>query len=177
MSTAKEGTMDLENIVCRMERNAGAVRALVADLEDGQAWWRPDAGSWSVLEVVSHLLDEEREDFRPRIDVVLHRPEEAWSPIDPEGWVVRRGYNQRELGPSLAGFLKEREASVAWLRGLGAADWATSYQAPFGSIRAGDILAAWQAHDLLHLRQLVELKWAYLEQTMKPYEVRYAGAW
>ena len=43
--------------------------------------------------------------------------------------------------------------------------------------RAGDLLAAWVAHDLLHLRQLVELKYAYLARTMEPYALKYAGEW
>jgi hypothetical protein len=169
--------MDLRWLFSQMEANAQAVRALAGGCSDQQARWKPDPTSWSVLEVVNHLLDEEREDFRPRIQVMLQRGEEVWFPIDPEGWVTQRGYNQRELGPSIDGFLGAREESLAWLRGLGAVDWNLSYDAPFGPIRAGDVLAAWAAHDVLHLRQLVELKWAYLVQMAEPYNVRYAGPW
>jgi hypothetical protein len=160
-----------------MEDNAQAIRALVAGCSDHQTRWKPDATSWSVLEVINHLLDEEREDFRARIDLVLHRGEEAWFRIDPEGWVTERGYNQRDLEPSLERFLAAREESLAWLGELGEVDWVVGYEAPFGWIRAGDILAAWVAHDVLHMRQLVALKWAYLVQTVEPYGVRYAGTW
>ncbi len=169
--------MDLQWIISQMEDNAQAIRALVAGCSTHQARWKPDATSWSVLEVINHLLDEEREDFRARLDLVLHRADEDWFGIDPEGWVAQRGYNQRELAPSLQGFLAAREESLAWLRELGEVDWTAGYQAPFGQIRAGDVLAAWVAHDVLHLRQLVELKWAYLVQTVEPYSVRYAGVW
>lgn len=169
--------MDPPGVLSQMNSNAQAIRALVAGCSGHQARWKPDAASWSVLEVVNHLLDEEREDFRARLDLILHRGGEAWFRIDPEGWVTRRGYNQRELEPSLDGFLAAREESLAWLRGLGQVDWTMAYQAPFGAIRAGDILASWLAHDLLHMRQLVELKWAYLVQAVEPYGVRYAGVW
>jgi len=169
--------MDLQSVVSQMDGNAQAIRALVEGSSDHQARWKPDATSWSVLEVINHLLDEEQEDFRARIDLVLHRGEEAWFRIDPEGWVTERGYNQRELGSSLEGFLAAREESLGWLRGLGEVEWTAGYQAPFGWIRAGDILASWVAHDVLQMRQLVELKWAYLVQAVEPYGVRYAGAW
>ena len=169
--------MDLQSVVSQLDRNAQAIGALVAGCSDHQARWRPDATSWSVLEVINHLLDEEREDFRARIDQMVHRSEEAWFRIDPGGWVVERGYNQRELGSSLARFLAAREESLAWLQGLGQVRWAAQYPAPFGSIRAGDILASWVAHDVLHTRQLVELKWAYLVQALEPYGVAYAGDW
>jgi len=33
------------------------------------------------------------------------------------------------------------------------------------------------AHDVLHMRQLVELKYAYMAQAMEPYKVKYAGDW
>jgi hypothetical protein len=169
--------MDLQNVISLMDSNAQAISALVAGCSDHQARWKPDAASWSILEVINHLLDEEREDFCARIDLVLHQGEAAWFRIDPRGWVTERGYNQRDLEPSLQEFLAAREASLAWLRGLGEVEWATGYQAPFGEIRAGDFLASWVAHDVLHMRQLVELKWAYLGQAVEPYGVRYAGDW
>jgi hypothetical protein len=169
--------MDLHRIVSQMDSNAQTFRALVEGCSEQQARWKPDATSWSMLEVINHLLDEEREDFRERIDVALHRSDELWFGIDPEGWVTERGYNQRELDSSLREFLEARGESLEWLLGLGDEDWTKEYQAPFGRIRAGDFLAAWVAHDVLHMRQLVELKWAYLVRELEPYGVRYAGSW
>lgn len=169
--------MDLQSVLSEMKNNARAIRALVEGCSDHQARWKPDTGSWSVLEVVNHLLDEEREDFRARIDVILHHHGEDWSPIDPERWVTERGYNQREVEASLRGFLAAREGSLDWLRNLRAPRWEQGCEAPFGWIRAGDVLASWAAHDLLHVRQLVELKWAYLVRDVEPYSVRYAGVW
>jgi hypothetical protein len=169
--------LDIEHIIAQMRSNGRAIAALVAGYSDEQARRKPDSGAWSVLEVVNHLLDEEREDFRPRIDVMLQVGREVWFPIDPEGWVTRRAYNRRELAPSLGGFLAAREESLVWLEHLEDPAWEAEYEAPWGRIRAGDILAAWAAHDVLHMRQLVELKWATLVQTVEPYSVRYAGEW
>jgi hypothetical protein len=165
--------MNLQRIVSQMTSNAQAIRTLVEDCPEQQARWKPDAASWSILEVINHLLDEEREDFRARIDMALQGS--AWFRIDPEAWVVERGYNQRELDLSLEAFLVERERSLEWLSGVGKVDWEMTYQAPFGPIRVGDFLVSWAAHDVLHIRQLVELKWAYLVQEMVPYSTRYAG--
>ena len=111
--------MDLQSIVSEMEGNAQAIRALVVGCSDHQARWRPDAASWSGLEVINHLLDEEREDFRSHLDQALHRRDQTWSPIDPGRWVLERGYDQRDPEESLSGFLSAREDSLVWLRGLG----------------------------------------------------------
>ena len=170
--------MDFDRLAAQMAAQAAAIGTMVGDVSDEQARWKPDPASWSILEVINHLADEEVEDFRTHLDIALHRPNDAWPPIDPEGWVDERRYSQRDLGESVLRFLSAREDSLAWLRGLDSPDWGASYEAPFGPIRAGDIMAAWVAHDLLQTRQLVELQWAYTSRVqVAPFDVAYAGVW
>ncbi len=169
--------MDIEHLAAQMAANAARIRALVRGVSEQQARWRPDPASWSILEVVNHLLDEERQDFPVRLDYTLHRPGEPWPPIDPGGWVTERKYNEKDLEASLDSFLSEREASLAWLRKLAAPDWEAMHETSFGPIAAGDVFAAWVAHDLLHMRQLVELHWAYTTTELEPHRVDYAGTW
>ncbi|MGD8625884.1 MAG: DinB family protein [Anaerolineae bacterium] len=169
--------MDLQFITTQMESNVTAIQALARGVSDEQARWRPGPDDWSLLEVINHLHDEEIEDFKAHLDLILHHPGEPWPAIDPQGWVTQRGYNQRDPASSLGHFLRAREASLRWLKELPAPDWQATYQAPFGPIRAGDMLAAWVAHDLLHLRQIVELHWTYTNRQVRPYGTRYAGPW
>ena len=169
--------MDLEFFASQMANHAATIQSLAQGLSAEQARWKPDPHTWSILEVINHLYDEEREDFRVRLDLILHHPDQPWPPINPQGWVTGRLYNQRDLAQSVENFLQERRKSLAWLRGLEAPDWQASVTAPFGKLSAGDIFAAWVAHDLLHLRQLVELHWAYTLQAAHPYQVNYAGEW
>ena len=112
-----------------------------------------------------------------RVEYILYHPGQPWPPINPQDWVTERGYNQRDLAESVEDFLKERRKSLAWLRGLAAPDWQAAVTVPFGRFSAGDIFAAWAAHDLLHLRQLVELHWAYTLKMAEPFKVNYAGEW
>jgi hypothetical protein len=39
------------------------------------------------------------------------------------------------------------------------------------------MLASWLAHDLLHLRQLIELRYQITISRCDPYRVLYAGEW
>ena len=48
------------------------IRALLSGITQEEAQVKPGAGSWSMLEVVCHLYDEEREDFREHLDFILH---------------------------------------------------------------------------------------------------------
>lgn len=169
--------MDIERLASQMATSAAGISALVQNVSMQQARWRPDPDNWSILEVINHLWDEEREDFRVRIDYTLHRPGEPWPGIDPGGWVTERGYNERDPQVSLDGFLSAREASLAWLRQLSAPNWNKTYRAPWGPIRAGDVFASWVGHDLLHTRQLIELHWVHTTAQTQPYSTEYAGEW
>jgi len=160
-----------------LEQFPYVLTVLLRGVSQSEACHKPDMDTWSILEVVCHLVDEESDDFRERLDYILNRQGEKWKLIDPGTWVVTRAYAERELGERLDTFCEERQRSLAWLRDLDAPDWDTSYKAPFGVISAGDVLAAWVAHDNLHLRQLVELKRVRLLGLVKPYDVRYAGDW
>ncbi|MGB0383437.1 MAG: DinB family protein [Ardenticatenaceae bacterium] len=169
--------MDITPFLSQMAQHAETVRNLCLCVSDEQARWKPDPKSWSMLEVINHLDDEEREDFRARLNFLLHHPEQPWPSTDPAGWVIERQYNQREFDTSLQNFLNARQESLAWLKALEAPRWQNEYfHAPAGRrLSAGDMFTSWLAHDLLHMRQLVELKWAYTSRIMKPFSVDYAG--
>ena len=96
--------MNLDQIAAQLRSQADAIYAMVVGVSAEQARWQPAADSWSLLEVINHLDDEERLDFRVRLDLLLHQPHEPWPPTDPQGWVVSRAYNQRDLQTSLERF-------------------------------------------------------------------------
>ncbi|MEM7530818.1 MAG: DinB family protein [Chloroflexota bacterium] len=169
--------MDTEHVLTQLASNAERISQLVNHVPESAHHWKPSPTEWSIVEVVNHLTDEERDDFRLRIDMVLHQPGVPLPPIDPEGWVVARAYNERALKPSLDKFLRERAYSIDWLRQRQNPAWDNVSEQPWGIITAGDFLASWLAHDFLHIRQLTEIHYQYTMMTMHPYQVMYAGQW
>jgi hypothetical protein len=169
--------MHTDYLIAQLETNPSRIRSLVEGVSLEQARWRPSPQAWSLLEVVNHLYDEEQFDFRVRLDCILRQPDEPFPAIDPQGWVTERRYNERELSSSLQNFLDERRKSLVWLRTLRDPQWDAAHEAQWGVMHAGEALAAWAAHDLLHMRQLVELHYQYTAQSAAPYPVEYAGYW
>ncbi|MDY6866758.1 MAG: DinB family protein [Chloroflexota bacterium] len=154
-----------------------AILALASGLTLDQARWKPGPESWSVLEVLNHLVDEELLDFRCHLEHILYSPKDPWPEIDPQGWISEKKYNEQDLVATLTTFQKEREKSITWLGELDEPNLKAKSSFPWGEISAGDMLASWLAHDLLHLRQLVELRYALTMEDSQPYGVRYAGEW
>lgn len=170
--------MNFEALVARLHAGNAIVGGLVAGLDAERARWRPAPQKWSILEVVCHLADEERLDFRTRLDLTLHQPGTPWPGIDPVAWVTERDYQSRDLGEALDDFQHERQKSTIWLGSLQDPDWQASHEHPrLGRMRAGDLLAAWVVHDLLHVRQINALHHARARVDAGEFSADYAGPW
>jgi hypothetical protein len=169
--------MDFRTLYLELVDSTGMIRSLVAGITQDEAKVKPAPGSWSILETLCHLYDEEREDFRPRLQFILRHEEGAWPPIHPGAWVTERRYNEQNLRTVKDKFFAERSQSLDWLRGLESAEWDAPYAGDTRRLSAGDMFVSWVAHDNLSIRQLVELRRARLERVTQPYSIDYAGEW
>ena len=167
----------IEKIIQQLTLNTEIVRALVEPISDEQANWKPDAETWNMKEVMEHVYNEERIDFRKHLKEMFSDPPQPWGTFRHEELISVESCHQ-----ALENFLMERQASLEWLQSLDAPDWEIQSQATFGpdevlTFKAGDVLGSWVAHDHLHIRQMNELLYAWNAQQVSPYSVRYAGSW
>ncbi|MBN2117250.1 MAG: DinB family protein [Anaerolineales bacterium] len=169
--------MEFTTLYQELQNSTEMIRALLAGITQEESQVKPNADSWSILEVVCHLHDTEREDFREHLDFILHRQNEEWHRIHPEGWITERKYNEQNFAEMQNKFFSEREKSLKWLKSISNFNWETAYTLRFGPLKAGEMFASWIAHDNLHIRQLVELRRTRIENITKPYEIEYAGDW
>jgi hypothetical protein len=169
--------MDYVKIIGELSRNRQVFSDLLAEVAKEQVLWKSHPEKWCLLEIVCHLYDEEREDFRARLKHVLETPNNPLPSINPVGWVTERKYLQQDYQEKLKGFLEERKNSIAWLQSLSNPPWYNAYMHPkFGAMTAKMFLTNWVAHDYLHFRQITKLKYDYLAQ-ISGETLDYAGAW
>lgn len=166
-----------EKIFDELHRNKNVFHELLCNIPKEITLWSQTPEKWCLMEVVCHLYDEEREDFRTRVKCVLEDPETPPPSFDPLIWVKERNYKDQIYDHVLSNFLKEREASVQWLRTIQNPKWSNTYLHPkLGPMSAYLFLTNWLAHDYLHIRQIIRLKFDYLKE--KSGEVlNYAGNW
>jgi hypothetical protein len=169
--------MEFQALYQELVNSTEMIRALLLGIAQEEAQIKPTPESWSILEVVCHLYDEEREDFREHLDFILHRQNEEWHRIDPQSWVTERKYNEQNFAQMQEKFFAERQKSLKWLQEISGSDWDITYTSQYGSVSAGEMFSCWIAHDNLHIRQLVELRRARIETITKPYPIEYAGEW
>ncbi len=169
--------MEFQLLYLELKTSTEMIRTLLSGIAPDDARHKPDAETWSILEVLCHLTDEEREDFREHLDYILHRQHEKWHEINPQSWITTREYNQQNFAEMQAKFFAEREKSLDWLNQLQNPDWDKTYITEHHAFNAGEMFACWVAHDNLHIRQLVELRRSRLENITRPYNLEYAGDW
>ena len=169
--------MDIVRIVDEFSGNRDVYKMLFSGLTREEYLWRHEPGKWCLLEVACHLYDEEREDFRARIKSVMEDPNKPLKSIDPPGWVAQRNYIEQDFNNTVERFLMEREWSIEWLRNLKNPSWENAHDHPvFGKMTAKMFLSNWMAHDYLHLRQILGLKFNY-HKHLTGDSLTYAGEW
>ena len=175
--TSSNSFMDLQHIIQELDRNKMIFNSLFENVERQIYLWKPAPEKWCLLEILCHLYDEEREDFRARVKHTLENCQQPMSPIDPAGWVTGRKYIEQNYSDVLKKFLSERQLSVDWLGQLKTPEWSNSYIHPqLGAMTAEIFLSNWLAHDYLHIRQITRTKYLYLENISKQ-DLSYAGKW
>ncbi len=158
-------------------RNREVLLNLLAGASKNAALWKPDSTQWCMLEVLCHLIDEEKDDFRERLKKTLENPEIPFMPIDPLAWVKERNYMGQDFDKKIKEFLHERDKSIYWLQSLSTPNWKNSTLHPTaGVMTAEKLFVNWVAHDYHHIRQLVRLKYGYLKKR-SGLDLTYAGDW
>lgn len=169
--------MDRTLLFDQLAHHREIFRTMFSGLTPKEIRWKPAPEKWCALEIVCHLFDEEREDFRARLKHVLETPEAPMPKIDPPAWVAERKYMEQDFSTTLKNFLNERDKSVQWLRGLTDAPWNNAYQHPtVGPVSCELLLTNWVAHDLHHFRQLNNLRYSYIA-SISAVPLDYAGKW
>ncbi|MER3373431.1 MAG: DinB family protein [Allomuricauda sp.] len=169
--------MELEAVIVELERNRKVFNTTLTDMPQPLINWKNNPKDWSLLEIICHLVDEEKEDFRARINRAFQYPGKPLKPIDPAGWVKSRNYKEQDFEKKLQQFDKERQISIAWLKTTADLNWDNSVLHPeYGAMPAHSFLYNWLAHDYHHIRQINGIKYHFLKKNSGD-SLEYAGNW
>lgn len=146
----------LPDTIALLTRTPAALNALLRDLPERWTLRNEGEKTWSVFDVVGHLIHAERTDWIPRARMILEFGEtRAFEPFDR--WAQARESQGKSLGQLLDEFARLRSESVNELRtlNLGAEDFERRGRHPaLGMVTLSQLLATWAAHDLTHLHQI-----------------------
>lgn len=150
---------NLAQTTALLTHTPAALNALLRDLPE--AWTSPNEGegTWSVSEVIAHMVQAERSDWMTRAKTILQFGEtQAFKPFD------RTAHLRESQGKSLPQLLDEfshlRSENLAELRFLNLQPVQLALRGchpALGAVTLSELLATWTVHDLTHLHQITRI--------------------
>jgi FMN phosphatase YigB (HAD superfamily) len=116
---------------------------------------RPAAGEWSLVEIVCHLRDVEKEVNLPRLHAVAEIDNPFLSGADTDPWAVERCYQTQGGTQALAEFVAARREAYTFLASLPESAWSRpARHALLGNTTLAELVGWILDHDRIHLAQL-----------------------
>ncbi len=162
---------NLSDTIALLSRTPASLDALLRDLPD--AWTHRNEGeaTWTVHDVVGHLIHGERTDWLPRAKIILQYGESrAFEPFDMSGHVqVCQG---KSMGRLLDEFAQLRAANLTDLKAMNLRQDNLERRGrhpALGSVTLSQLLATWAAHDLVHVHQISRIMAHQYRQAVGPW--------
>ena len=147
---------NLQNTIALIARTPAALDALLRDLPEAWTHGNEGDGTFTVVDVVGHLIYADKANWLPRARMILEFGETR--PFDS---FDRRGHVEECRGKTLPQLLDEfshvRGECVAELRALSLTPSQLKLRGKhpsLGAVTLSELLATWAAHDLTHLHQI-----------------------
>ena len=146
----------LGDTIALLERTPAALDALLRGLPETLTHQNEGAETFSVFDVIGHLIYADKVDWMPRARRILDHGENVpFDPFDRWGHVAEcRGKTLPQL---LDDFARVRTERLDALRAMNLQPEQLSLRGKhpsLGAVTLSELLATWAAHDLTHLHQI-----------------------
>lgn len=164
-------THDLDLTIALLSRTPGALNALLRDLPDEWTHRNEGEDTWTVCDIVGHLVHGDRTDWMPRVRRILEFGEEkAFEPFDRLG--QREECAGKSLGALLDEFVRLRAERLDELRALNLRDEDFEQRGlhpSLGVVTLSELLSTWAAHDMTHLHQIARVMACQYREAVGPW--------
>jgi hypothetical protein len=147
---------NLQHTLALLAHTPAALKALLFELPEEWTFRNEGEGTWSVFDVVGHLIHGERTDWMARARTVLQFGERrTFERFDRLGMI--RESQGKSLAELLDQFARLRSENLVEVRALNLQqeDLERRGRHPaLGVVTLSELLAAWAVHDLTHLHQI-----------------------
>jgi uncharacterized damage-inducible protein DinB len=162
---------NLQSTLALLGATPGALDALLRDLPEEWTHRNEGENTWSVFDVVGHLIYADRVDWVPRVRRILESGESRpFEPFDRLGHVKECA--GKTLPQLLDEFARVRREKLGELRALNldTEQFALRGRHPaLGSVTLAELLATWAVHDLTHLHQITRVMARQYREAVGPF--------
>ena len=146
----------LDKSIDILERTPGVLISLLRNISVDWISESEEGLTWSVYDVVGHLIHGEKTDWVPRAKLILSKnPDKKFEPFN------RFAQFEDSNGKSLTQLLDEfellRKMNIDWLRSVKLTQkdlQKTGIHPAFGKVTLRQLLSTWVVHDFNHIAQI-----------------------
>jgi len=146
----------LEKSIQILERTPNVLDAMLRNISADWTLHNEGGESWSVYDIIGHLIHGEKTDWIPRAQIILsEKSDKKFEKYD------RFAQFEESKGKSFSQLLNEfkilREKNIEILRSLNITDknlQAKGIHPAFGEVTLSQLLSTWVVHDLNHIAQI-----------------------
>jgi hypothetical protein len=158
MESARNNADEKDRLLWNLRSLPDELADLAGSLDPETLRWRPIPTKWSVIEILCHLRDFEREAMHFRYRSLLTEDDPYLPRLDNDAKQVERDYINQDGGAMLAEITDLRSHTVAMLEPVPIQSWArTGRHFSAGQITLEQVVARHITHDMTHLSQIRDI--------------------
>lgn len=147
----------IDGTLAVMKSTPAALEALTSTCSKDDWRLRPIPGEWSLLEIMCHLRDVEREVNLSRFEMLSTTTNPFIPGIDSDRWAIERKYNEQEDTAVFIDFCNNRSKVLEIISRYSTEDWHQSVRhSIFGPTTRLELVKFIATHDRSHLQQIVQ---------------------
>lgn len=148
---------NLEGILAVLKTTPLVVQSLTGSCSRTDWRKRPIKGEWSLLEILCHLRDLDREVNLPRFELLENSTNPFIPGVDSDRWAAERNYNEQDDSTVYADFCMSRSKLLELVGRYTDAEWQMSLRHSFfGPTTRMELAKFIAAHDRNHIHQIAQ---------------------
>ncbi|KKB71629.1 MULTISPECIES: DinB family protein [Bacillus] len=155
-----------------LERTPKTLSYMLTGLSNSWINCNEGEATWSAFDVVGHLIEGEKNNWIPRIEMILTKGEtETFPPFDRFSQLQQNA--DKTIKELLSEFVKLRRENVETLRRLiqPHTDFEqTGVHPEFGVVKLREQISTWVAHDLTHISQIARVLAKRYQEDVGPWK-------
>jgi uncharacterized damage-inducible protein DinB len=166
----------IEKSINILERTPEVLSVMLDNISTEWTSTNEGDGTWSVFDIVGHLIHGEKTDWIPRMDIILSETQEkTFAPFDRYAQFTES--EGKTLAQLLVEFKRLRRENIEYLlsKSLTEKDFARKGIHPaFGEVTLSQLLSTWVVHDLNHIGQITRVMAKQYKEEVGPW-IAYLG--
>ncbi|TMU87235.1 DinB family protein [Bacillus sp. BHET2] len=155
-----------------LERTPKTLDSFLTGLEEGWLECNEGRETWTVSQVVDHLIECEKSNWIPRIMTIVEEGENnTFPPFDRDAHITFPSHTS--LNQKLTDFKRLRTQNIETVKGFIQSDRQfelTGKHPAFGEVKLRELISTWVVHDLTHISQIVRVMAERYREDVGPWE-------